>query len=500
MRRAGTLLLAFFALAPAARAAPVTLAQVGTFSSPTYVTSPPGDGRLFVVEQGGRVRVVRDGATLARPFLDVSGRIVAGGEQGLLSIAFPSDYAASGLFYAYFTNTTGDIEVDELRRSADPDVADPAYQRTLFTINHREFGNHNGGQLQFGPDGVLYAGTGDGGGGGDPHNNAQNPSSLLGKLLRIDPRDPLARPSAFAIGLRNPWRFSFDRQTGDLVIGDVGQDRVEEIDFAAAPARGQGANYGWNRFEGNEDFSTHTPVTNPPPGFTFPVVTHTHTAGWCSITGGYVVRDPNLPELAGRYVYGDYCKGDLYAATLPAASDDAPIGLHVAALSSFGEDACGEVYATSLNGPVYRLTSGASNGCAAPVSAPAPGGGAPPAGPPVNGGGASGAAPDRTAPTVRLTAARRQRARRTIRVTLSCDERCTAALRARGLDRRAALAHRTLAPRARVGVRLTLTRAFQRALRRSLRRHRSVALIVRVRAVDAAGNGRSAALRLSVLR
>ena len=165
MRRAGTLLVAFLALAPAARAAPVTLAQIGTFSSPTDVTSPPGDGRLFVVEQGGRVRVVRDGATLARPFLDVSSRIVAGGEQGLLSIAFPSDYAASGLFYAYFTNTTGDVEVDQLRRSADPDVADPAYQRTLFTINHREFGNHNGGQLQFAPDGLLYAGTGDGGGG-----------------------------------------------------------------------------------------------------------------------------------------------------------------------------------------------------------------------------------------------------------------------------------------------------------------------------------------------
>src|SRR2546430_11176198 len=176
MRRAGTLLVAFLALAPAARAGPVTLAQIGTFSSPTYVAAPPGDARVFVVEQGGRVRIVRDGATLARPFLDVSSRIVAGGEQGLLSIAFAADYAASGLFYAYFTNTTGDIEVDELRRSADPDVADPAYQRPLFTITHREFGNHNGGQLPFGPDGLLYAGTGDRGGGGEPHSNGPKPA------------------------------------------------------------------------------------------------------------------------------------------------------------------------------------------------------------------------------------------------------------------------------------------------------------------------------------
>jgi len=239
-------------------------------------------------------------------------------------------------------------------------------------------------------------------------------------------------------------------------------------------------------------------VTSPPPGFTFPVITHTHGAGWCSITGGYVVRDPNLPELAGRYVYGDYCKGDVYAATLPSAGDDGPIGLHVASLSSFGEDACGEVYATSLNGPVYRLTSGASNGC--PGTVPAPGAGTPPAGSPVDGGAPSGAAPDRTAPTVRLTALRRQHARRSVRVTLTCDERCTATVRARGLDRPAGRLQRTLAARTRVAVRVPLGRAFRGALRRSLRRHRSVALIVRVRVADAAGNARSAVLRLKLLR
>src|SRR5436853_3279921 len=287
---------------PPGAAAALTLAQIGTFSSPIYVTTPPGDtARLFVVEQGGAIRVVRDGVTLGTPFLDITSRVLSGGERGLLSMAFAPDYATSGLFYVYYTaQNNGDIEVDQFHVSSNPDVADPASRRSLFTIAHSQFANHNGGQLQFGPDGLLYAGTGDGGSGGDPNGNGQNPNTLLGKLLRIDPRVRDATPSVFAIGLRNPWRFSFDRQTGDLTIGDVGQDRVEEIDFAAAPGRGQGANYGWNRYEGNEDFSTHTVVTNPPPGFTFPVITHTHADGWISITGGYAVRDPGGPEPDGR--------------------------------------------------------------------------------------------------------------------------------------------------------------------------------------------------------
>jgi glucose/arabinose dehydrogenase len=237
--RAGTLaLLAAVAVAPAAGAA--TLEQVGTFASPTYVTGPPGDpSRLFVVERPGTVRVLRDGAALERPFLDVSGRIVAGGEEGLLSLAFAPDYASSGLFYVYFTDRAGDLVVEEGRRSAaDPDVADASYRREVIRVGHPGQGNHNGGQLQFGPDGLLYAGTGDGGGGGDPNGNAQNDDSRLGKLLRIDPRVPGAAPENFAKGLRNPWRFSFDRSTGDLAIGDVGQNAVEEIAFAAASGRG----------------------------------------------------------------------------------------------------------------------------------------------------------------------------------------------------------------------------------------------------------------------
>jgi glucose/arabinose dehydrogenase len=475
MHRARTLAVAVAALvaalAPAARAAPVTLAQIGSFNSPVYVTSPPGDPRLFVVEQVGTVRIVRDGTTLPTPFLNVRPLITSGGEQGLLSIAFPSDYATSGLFYAYYTSGDGNVVVAEFARSSDPDVADSTPRRTLFSIPHQEFANHNGGQLQFGPDGLLYAGTGDGGGGGDPHGNAQNPASRLGKLLRIDARQAGTQPENFALGLRNPWRFSFDRQTGDLAIADVGQDTIEEVDFAAAPGRGQGANYGWNRFEGNNQFSG----SGDRSGLTFPVLTHTHADGWCSITGGYVVRDPSLPELAGRYVYGDYCKGDLYAANLAAGGgDDAPLGLHVASLTSFGEDACGRVYAASGNGPVYRLTSGGAD-CAAPAGTPP--------------GGTSAPAPDRTRPSLGLSAPRRQRRGRTVRFSLRCSEQCAVAATARAIDRGVGtLTRRSLAAGARVALRVTLTTAARRALARALRRHRSVVLTLRVRGTDAAGN------------
>src|SRR4051812_16548732 len=224
MRTARTLALTLVAVAllvPDARAA-LKLAQVGTFSSPTYLTSPPGDARRFVVEQGGTVRILRpDGTKVATPFLDVTSRITAGGERGLLSIAFSPNYADNGLFYAYFTNGAGDIEVDEFSRSAsDPDRADPAPRRTLFTIAHPQFANHNGGNLQFDTNGLLWAGTGDGGSGGDPNGNGQNRNSMLGKLLRIDPRRAGERPDIVAIGLRNPWRFSFDRQTHDLIVAD----------------------------------------------------------------------------------------------------------------------------------------------------------------------------------------------------------------------------------------------------------------------------------------
>src|SRR3954451_12913067 len=209
-------------LASSAQAA--TLTKVGTFSSPVYVAAAPGDSsRVFVVEQGGTIRVIRDGATLPGAFLDITSSVLSGGERGLLSMAFAPDYATSGRFYVYFTNRpNGDIEVDEFLRSGNPDVAANGSRRPLFTIPHSEFPNHNGGQLQFGADGLLYAATGDGGSGGDPHGNAQNDASLLGKLLRLDPVQT-STPTVFAKGLRNPWRFSFDRQTHDLIIGDVGQ-------------------------------------------------------------------------------------------------------------------------------------------------------------------------------------------------------------------------------------------------------------------------------------
>src|SRR3954471_24777617 len=379
-------------LASSAHAA--TLTPVGTFSSPVYVTAPPADNRrLFVVEQGGTIKVIHDGVTST--FLDITSRVISGGERGLLSMAFAPDYATSGLYYVYYTNSAalgnGDIEVDEFRRSGgNPDVSDPAPRRTLFTVEHSEFGNHNGGQLQFGQDGLLYAATGDGGSGGDPHGNAQNPSSNLGKLLRIDPANNAATPAVFAFGLRNPWRFSFDRQTHDLIIGDVGQGREEEIDFAAAPGMGQGANYGWNRYEGDLTYPDGTPVSAFPSGITGPVVTQTAASGWHAIVGGYVVRDPGLPELAGRYVYGDEVKGQLWAATLPAACDNAYLGLDVPHLSSFGEDASGRVYVASLDGPVSRLDST---------------GGAPSAGCPSGGGGTSGGASPAGAATGHSTAA-----------------------------------------------------------------------------------------------
>src|SRR4051794_265089 len=319
--------------APACARGAVSLVQIGTFSSPTYVTAPPGDtSRVLVVEQAGRVRLVRDGVLQPAPFADITARVASGGERGLLSIAFAPDYATSGLLYAYFTNKNGDIQVDELRR-ADADHADPDYARTVLGVPHPGQSNHNGGQLQFGPDGRLYAGTGDGGGGGDPDGNAQNDGSRLGKLLRLDLN---GGASVFAKGLRNPWRFSYDRATGDLVVADVGQNAFEEVDFAAAPGRGAGANYGWNRFEGNSVYDASVSIAGPVAG---PVIVHSHNDGWCSITGGYVVRDPDVPELAGKYVYSDYCKGALYAATLPDARDDAPTGLNVPSTSSFGEDA-----------------------------------------------------------------------------------------------------------------------------------------------------------------
>jgi glucose/arabinose dehydrogenase len=362
------------ATATGSATAGVRLVQVGTFDQPLYVTAPPGDlRRIFVVGQTGRIEIVRGGRTLGTPFLDLRGSVTAGGEQGLLGLAFPPDYATSGLFYVYFTGTDAKEHLVEYHR-ATVDTADPGSARTVFVHDDPE-ANHNGGQLAFGPDGFLYIGTGDGGGGDDQHGvrgNAQDLGSPLGKILRIDPRASAGRPftapasnpfvgragalpEIYAYGLRNPWRFSFDRVRRDLVIGDVGQDAIEEIDFVRA-GRGRGANFGWRPFEGRR-----RNFQEPAPGAVPSVLDKTHADGWCSITGGYIVRDPGVPALYGRYVYGDYCKGQLRSARLSAgrATGDRPIaGLPtIPGLDSFGEDAQGRVYVVSQAGAVYRFAA-----------------------------------------------------------------------------------------------------------------------------------------------
>ena len=362
------------AAAPAAAASGVKLVNVGKFKMPLYVTAPPKDlRRVMVVQQGGRISVVRDGEALSTPFLDVSSRVTAGGEQGLLGLAFAPDYAKSGLFYVYFTRRDGKQEVAEFKR-ATSDRASISSYRSVLVMDDPE-GNHNGGQLNFGPDGLLYIGTGDGGGGGDQHGtigNAQNLGSMLGKILRIDPRraatkaysvpssNPFvgragARPEVYSYGLRNPWRFSFDRVGGDLIIGDVGEATVEEVDFTSI-AQASGGNFGWRVREGDQPFSGDTLS-----GAIEPVIVRTHDEGWCSVTGGYVVRDPALPSLRGKYLYGDFCEGIIYGARLSssgAAGNARVSGLpQIAALSSFGEDARGRIYVVSLGGAVSRIAA-----------------------------------------------------------------------------------------------------------------------------------------------
>ncbi len=363
--------------ATAAAARGVKLTSVGTFDAPVYVTAPTGDRRrIFVVEQGGKIRVVRGGKLRPGSFLDITSRVTSGGEQGLLSMAFAPDYAKTRRFYVNYTDGSGLQRIVEYRRSAsNPERADAASARLVLRYDGIE-SNHNGGLLVFGPDGLLYAGTGDGGGAGDEHGsrgNGQDLGKLEGKLLRIDPRssggkpysvpasNPFvsrngARPEIYSYGLRNPWRFSFDRSTGDLTIGDVGQGEIEEIDFARK-GQGSGANYGWRPYEGSRRFAAGESA----PGHVPPVIELTHADGNCSVTGGYVVRDPKLPGLTGQYVYGDFCKGQLRAAKLSAgsASGDRSLGLKtISQLSSFGEDALGRVYVISLDGPVYRLAAG----------------------------------------------------------------------------------------------------------------------------------------------
>ena len=365
--------------APQAKPAPgpdgsdgVELEAVGTFESPVYLTSPPGDDeRQFVVEQGGTIRVIENGETLDEPFLDVSGDIVSGGEQGLLSMAFAPDYEQSGLFYVYYTASDGANTVAEFKRQS-ATRADPGSKRVVLSQPDSEV-NHNGGLVVFGPDRLLYVGLGDGGGAGDQHGergNGQNLDSLLGKILRIDPRqdgdrpytvpgdNPFAgrsgaRPEIYSYGLRNPWRFSFDRKTGALTIGDVGQSEIEEIDYVDR-GKGAGANFGWRVFEGDSEY---TPGEEAPNAVE-PAIVETHADGWCSITGGYVLRAPNLGALDGQYVYGDFCKPGIVIAQglrTGGVGEQRDLGVDASQIASFGEDAQGRVYVVSLSGTVSRL-------------------------------------------------------------------------------------------------------------------------------------------------
>jgi len=352
---------------------PSMLQLVDNFASPVYLTSPPNDSaRLFIVEQGGTIVIRRRDTTLTRPFLDVRGQIDAGGERGLLSVAFDPNYATSGRFFVYFTNKSGDIRVVRYTVSSDPDSADEATADTTLKVAHPGQSNHNGGQLQFGPDGMLWIGTGDGGGGGDPDGNGQDKHALLGKLLRLDvsgasgytipadnpfKNDTSASEEIWSYGLRNPWRFSFDRQTGDLYIGDVGQNAWEEVDVApVAVQRGRGVNYGWNIMEGKHCYPGD-PCTNPGQ---LPWVDYPHAGGACSISGGYVYRGSAIPALVGHYLYADYCTGNVSSFAYPSATVvDRSAELRPGdGVSSFGQDARGELYILQLGGPVYKIVPG----------------------------------------------------------------------------------------------------------------------------------------------
>jgi glucose/arabinose dehydrogenase len=338
----------------------VGLKRIGNFESPVYVTGAPGFPRLlFVVEQQGRVVVLRGGRRQRRPFLDIRGLVSFEGERGLLSIAFPPDYRRTRRFYVYYTDRGGDIRVDEFKRRSATRAARGS-RRAIVRIPHPVNANHNGGQLQF-LGNWLYLGTGDGGSAGDPPNNAQNRRSLLGKLLRVDPREARPQTQIYSYGLRNPFRFSFDRVTRPgqprIAIGDVGQDRYEELDYLPVGAA-RGANFGWDAFEGFAPYRDANSGTPDPGGTVKPIFAYPHSRGGsCSIIGGYVVGDRRLRSLYRRYVYADLCEGELRSLVphLKRASGERRLGLRVDSPSSFGEDERGRIYVCSLEGPVFRL-------------------------------------------------------------------------------------------------------------------------------------------------
>jgi glucose/arabinose dehydrogenase len=338
----------------------VGLEQIGTAPNGVAAAVRAGDDALYVAQQTGEVVRLDGGA--AATVVDLSDRVTFGGERGLLGLAFSPD---GSLLYVHYSDADGgDTVLSELPMSGT--TADPATERIILTVD-QPYPNHNGGQVIVTADGLLWLGLGDGGDGGDPHDHGQRLDTLLGKILRIDPR-PLegspysvpadnpfvgvegARPEIWAYGLRNPWRFSFDRSTGDLWIGDVGQEELEEIDAVAGP--GPGVNYGWNRFEGTAPFEGDAPAEH-----VLPVHEYTHAEGGCSVTGGFVYRGAAIPDLVGAYVFADYCAGEVMALRLRSTGAEVvPLGITVPSLSSFGETADGELVVLSIDGPVSQLT------------------------------------------------------------------------------------------------------------------------------------------------
>ena len=356
-------------LSTAAQAQQFALRQIASgLRSPVAITHA-FDSRIFITLQEGEIVIYNGTGVLPTPFLDIRTLVRSGGEQGLLSVAFHPNYRENGLFYVYYVNNNKQIVIARYRVSSDPNRADPNSAQVLLTIDHTQFDNHDGGQLQFGPDGYLYAGTGDGGGGGDPLGNGQNLNALLGKMLRIDvdsgspyaipPSNPFAnrsdaRKEIWAYGLRNPWRFSFDRVTGDLWIADVGQDAFEEIDLQPASSIG-GENYGWNRMEGKHCYRTSS--CNTDNSLTLPIIEYDHSGSKCSLTGGYRYRGAKFPRMQGYYIYGDYCTGTISAAIQQGSTwTTRPLINTTFPISTFGEDFNGEVYVANYgSGAIYQI-------------------------------------------------------------------------------------------------------------------------------------------------
>ncbi|MEO6057740.1 MAG: PQQ-dependent sugar dehydrogenase [Gemmatimonadales bacterium] len=361
------------AVAPPDGTVPVALQEVVSgLAFPLYLTAPAGDvGRLFIVEKGGAIRIVKEGALLPTPFLDLAGRVSTGGEQGLLGLAFDPAYADNGRFVVHYTDLAGNTVVSLFRvADADPDRADPASEVVVLTAA-QPFANHNGGQIEFGPDGMLYIGLGDGGGGGDPGGRGQSPADLLGSILRIDvtsgdgytvpPDNPFvgqagARPEVWSLGLRNPWRFTWDPATGDFYVADVGQNAWEEVDVVtAADGAGRGANFGWNPAEGRHCYADPAcDLTR----YTLPVLEYSHAEG-CSISGGFLYRGAAIPALQGHYFYADYCRGWVRSFRLENGQavevQQWPSLAPGGAVPSFGRDAAGELYVLTAEGRVFRI-------------------------------------------------------------------------------------------------------------------------------------------------